>query len=619
MKIDISATEERFRNGIRETAEELGLEIGEGIKLIAVKNDRFYVKCEEDRAEIGYSRDVEFFKGLFSVSKGLNYAPVKRCVKELGVMLDCSRNAVMRPQVVKKLIRKLAYMGYTYLELYTEDTYEVDGEPYFGYMRGRYTKAELKELDTYACGFGVELVPCIQTLAHLDALLLWKDYMQIFDTDDILMVGEPRTYELIDHIFKTVSETFTSRNVNIGMDEAHLVGLGKYLDKHGYRNRFDILKEHLEKVCEIAKKYGMKPAMWSDMFFRLAFQGAYYPKAGEEVMPAEVVACIPKGMKLIYWDYYHDDENDYDRLMKLHNQTGAETIYAGGAWSWTGITPRNAVSVRRMDVAVNACVKNHIDNVLITVWGNDGGECSCFSMLPTFCSVAEKVYANRKSMAGVFYALTGTKFSDFMKLDYANEVADNMSGIENPSKYMLYNDFFYGLLDSTICGREVGLYKKYVRNLKPLTQSGEYAYLFRPQYYLCKILAFKFDIATRTKTVYDNKDKEAAKRILTYDYKNIAKSLKNFKHEFEAQWLHDNKPFGWEVLQGRIDTMLGRLQYCSDKLLKWVQGGIDSIEELEEDKLDYRCYESEVKKHLYLLGFEKAFTASKLSLFVHRT
>ncbi len=38
---------------------------------------------------------------------------------------------------------------------YTEDTYEVDGEPFFGYMRGRYTKAEMKEIDAFAEELGV--------------------------------------------------------------------------------------------------------------------------------------------------------------------------------------------------------------------------------------------------------------------------------------------------------------------------------------------------------------------------------------------------------------------------------------------------------------------------------
>ena len=60
-------------------------------------------------------------------------------------MLDCSRNAVRNIATVKKLIRNLAMLGYNSLMLYTEDTYEVDGEPLFGYLRGRYGKEELKE------------------------------------------------------------------------------------------------------------------------------------------------------------------------------------------------------------------------------------------------------------------------------------------------------------------------------------------------------------------------------------------------------------------------------------------------------------------------------------------
>jgi hypothetical protein len=40
-------------------------------------------------------------------------------------MLDCSRNAVMKVNAVKELIRKCALMGLNSLQLYTEDTYEV--------------------------------------------------------------------------------------------------------------------------------------------------------------------------------------------------------------------------------------------------------------------------------------------------------------------------------------------------------------------------------------------------------------------------------------------------------------------------------------------------------------
>ena len=97
-------------------------------------------------------------------------------MKRFGVLLDCSRNAVMKPEEVKKLILFLEKAGYNCLELYTEDTYELEGEPRFGYLRGRYTKAELKELDAFGKEHGVELIPCIETLGHLEKIFEWKEY-----------------------------------------------------------------------------------------------------------------------------------------------------------------------------------------------------------------------------------------------------------------------------------------------------------------------------------------------------------------------------------------------------------------------------------------------------------
>ena len=65
------------------------------------------------------------------------------------------------------------------------------------------------------------------------------------------------------------------------MDEAHNLGLGKYLDKNGYSSRFEIMSKHLKRVLEIAEKYGYSCTMWSDMFFRLLNKGAYKPADGE--------------------------------------------------------------------------------------------------------------------------------------------------------------------------------------------------------------------------------------------------------------------------------------------------------------------------------------------------
>ena len=145
-----------------------------------------------------------------------------------GLMVDCSRNAVMNLTALKRFVKVISALGYDTLMLYTEDTYEVDGEPYFGHQRGRFSKAELKEADAFCRENGVELIPCIQTLAHLNAMFKWVNrYGAINDTADILLADDDRTYELIDKIFATLSECFTTRKIHIGMDEAYMVGLGQ--------------------------------------------------------------------------------------------------------------------------------------------------------------------------------------------------------------------------------------------------------------------------------------------------------------------------------------------------------------------------------------------------------
>ena len=99
-----------------------------------------------------------------------------------GVMIDCSRNAVPSVAGLKRFFDVISKMGYNCAMLYTEDTYEVKGEPRFGYKRGRYSVEELKEIDRYAASVGIELIPCIQTLAHLNAIFRWGEYKKVHPT-----------------------------------------------------------------------------------------------------------------------------------------------------------------------------------------------------------------------------------------------------------------------------------------------------------------------------------------------------------------------------------------------------------------------------------------------------
>src|SRR5699024_7341799 len=141
----------------------------------------------------------------------------------------------------------------------------VDKYPYFGYMRGRYTQAEMKECDDYARTLGIEMVPCIQTLAHLTEALKWNYADEIKDTADILLAEEPKTYEFLENIIAAASNPIESKLIHIGMDEAQQLLLDNYIAKNGYRERFDIMNDHLQKVVSITEDLNLEPMIWSDM------------------------------------------------------------------------------------------------------------------------------------------------------------------------------------------------------------------------------------------------------------------------------------------------------------------------------------------------------------------
>ena len=194
------------------------------------------------------------------------------------------------------------------------------------------------------------------------------------------MAGDEAVYELIDKMFATVSRCFESRTVNIGMDEAHMIGRGKYYDLHGDSDRSQILIEHVKRVAQIGERYGLTLAMWSDMFFRLAAGGEYY--AQDVNIDESIRQQIPKNVELIYWDYYSTDKSRYDGMLSAHNKLKEGTWFAGGLWTWMGFAPHNGYSIKATRAALCSCREQGTQDVFLTMWGDNGGECSKFAMLP---------------------------------------------------------------------------------------------------------------------------------------------------------------------------------------------------------------------------------------------
>lgn len=502
-----------------------------------------------------------------------------------GAMVDMSRDAVMNLKTVKFMLRKMALMGMNTFMLYTEDTYEISERPYFGYMRGRYTKDELRELDRYALTLGIELIPCIQVLGHLATMLRWSAHGKVKDSANVLLVGEEETYRYIENMFKTTSECFTTRRLHMGMDETHDLGRGNYLDRFGYKNIEELYSEHLYKVTEMAKSYGFEPMIWSDMLFRE--NGRLYDT--EMQISPERAKLVPSDCDIVFWDYYNPTEYFYSKNIENHKKISDNVLFAGGIWTWSGHCPLFSISIANTRPALDACKKNGLDEVVATIWHN-GAECSLLSSLAGLAWYADYDYRgewDEKSIAECFAYATGESYEDFMALELPERPVENNACV---SRALLYNDPLVGLIDKHVelSGADYkDYYRKTAERISAVkTECEELAPLFEVIAKLSSLLEYKADFGVRLKKAYDENDTEKMNNIAA-ECDIIIGRIKELRDAHRRSWMQYNKPFGWEVHDIRYGGLVFRFETVKERIGAYLCGEISEIEELKAERLRY--------------------------------
>lgn len=573
------------------------------------KTDKISVTKTEGGVLVTYSEQVDLFRALSFVRSVFDGKTEKisegslHGEKMLCYMADMSRNAVYNISSAKRMIRYLALIGFNSLMLYTEDTYEIPEYPYFGHMRGRFSKAELKEIDDYAFMFGIEVIPCVQALAHLTTALRWPDFGGYCDTGDILMVGDSRTYKFVESILNTCAECFRSRRINLGMDEAHMLGRGNYLTKNGYRPAHELMLEHLEVVADLCEKHGFSPMIWSDMFFRMAFGGIYRVREGE--ISPEIMAKVPKNLTLIYWDYYSLDRQIFTHMLECHRKFDNPIVFAGGAWKWSGFAPHNRFSLVSTEMQLDVCREMGVGNMIVTGWGDNGGEASQFAPLPVLLYFAESAYGEdtrTEWLESRSDECFGIGYDALLTLDAPNE----LPGISieagrplNPSRYLLYNDPLEGLMDRHMDPATASEgFSKNAERLRKYETHKEFGYMYSTLASLCDLLSVKCDLSIRLRAAYNSQNKDELSKIRD-SVPGIIEKLNVFIEKLRYQWYFENKVFGFANTELRLGGLRERLGSLKLRLDAYLIGSLDRIEELEQPCLplnpktdsEYICYQ----------------------------
>lgn len=587
----LGQTPDAWREALAELKDDLGMEYAEnGIEVHCTKGDEIRVESDGTCVRLTWAAPVEFYRALSLIPVPLAPCDIreKAHFETAGVMFDCSRNAVLNSDALRFFLRKMALMGLNMGMMYTEDTYEVPEQPFFGYKRGRYTYAEMKALDDYANMFGIELCPCIQTLGHLKRILHWPAFQHLRDNDEVLLADLDETYELLDQMIRAASAPYRSKRIHLGMDEAFGVGLGAHLTRYGYEDPHSVIGRHLSRVLEITDKYGLKAMMWSDMYFHL--DGHHYHSEG---LPSEKAkAAVDPRITLMYWDYYQAKEELYSDALYKHAQFPAPTVFAGGIWTWIGPAPAYSTAIINSVAGLTACMKANVPLVLATAWGDNGGETNLTAALLAIQLYGEMTYTgvyDEKALHERFRRCCGADAQAFLDLSLLN-VVPGMQGHPadpvNACKFMLYQDPLVQLFEADTRGFDMSghfgsLVQKYARYA---LENPEYSLLFDFYAALAHALALKSVWHENAGDVVRNGDRERA-AALADDIPATVEAIHALRIIWRKLWESTNKPNGFEIIEVRLGGVAARMSTAGEKMRAFANGEIDTIPELTEECL----------------------------------
>ena len=119
---------EGWQQALAELRQELSIvPDGGGAQVVCQRGDELAVDCDGTAVRLIWAEPIQFYRALSLIPLPLAPFHTRERTRfgSVGMMFDCSRNAVLKPEAVRLFLRKMALMGLNLAMLYTEDTYEI--------------------------------------------------------------------------------------------------------------------------------------------------------------------------------------------------------------------------------------------------------------------------------------------------------------------------------------------------------------------------------------------------------------------------------------------------------------------------------------------------------------
>ena len=223
-----------------------------------------------------------------------------------GIMIDLAR-VVESPAFLISLLPFLAECRLNQIYLYLENKLVFNSHPQFAHPMA-WTRHEMRDFINAAKGYGIEIIPMVATIGHMESILSDPEYrhLQAANTNDHLDTALPEARGFMSDLVEEVCEIFESQYVHLAGDECPYLGVDSQETTAKYA-------EFMNFMAKILKRHGRQGIIWADMVVK-------YP---------ELLKSLSKDLILTDWRY-HPVDNHPVSLPDEFMRAGFDTAVAPG-------------------------------------------------------------------------------------------------------------------------------------------------------------------------------------------------------------------------------------------------------------------------------------------------
>jgi len=291
--------------------------------------------------------------------------------------LDIARGGVPNVESFKNMLKWLFLLKYNYFAIYFEDLYPWKTHPNIGKRRGGLSLDEWNQIIEYAKRLGVEVIPSLELLGHMEHTLALPEYRKYAElwwlshraADGCIDVGNDEAKTLTMSLLQDVLETSPCQYVHVGGDETWSLGRGRSLDRTWTYQGPELYLSHYKALLEQVGKAGKKPILWGDML-----TGMYLTDKERERWSKVVESNLWDDALVANWDYEPADvahfERKIDSVGRIEKQIACPSLH-----NYLTYYPRFDSALKNVNSFLKAAKNRGVKGFMITAWGDDGSEC----------------------------------------------------------------------------------------------------------------------------------------------------------------------------------------------------------------------------------------------------